>query len=114
MKSDNDLISVSLRQLRKYFLYLYFNSFERELQEEGGQRGRIGSWGASSQMVWFMPYDLHRAIELFGEDEACHLVRKGHRTDGNLEIRPLLDILPIAIGTADHEVEMARPADHAP
>ena len=65
-------------------------------------------------MVWFMPYDLHRAIELLGEDQACHLVRKGHSADGNLEIRPLLDILPIAIGTADHKVEMARPGDHAP
>ena len=65
-------------------------------------------------MVRFMPYDLHRAIELFGEDQACHLVRKSHGTDRDLEIRPMPDFLSVPIGTADHEIEMARPGDHTP
>ena len=65
-------------------------------------------------MVRFVPYDLHRAIELLGEDQSCHLVRKSHGTDRDLEIRPMPDVLPIPLGTADHEVEMARPGDHTP
>lgn len=65
-------------------------------------------------MVGFPPINLHRAVNLLGEDEAHELVRQRHAP----ERQPLLRAAEHAIGepvaAADHKRDMARPVRAEP
>ena len=52
-------------------------------------------------MIGFVVEDSHRAIELFGKDEANHLVGEGHFAQRNLLRRRLIDRVAETVGPAD-------------
>lgn len=56
-------------------------------------------------MIGFSSQYGHGAVELFREDEAHHLMRKGHAGEGDFVVRPLVDLLGEPVGTSDDENE---------
>ncbi len=58
--------------------------------------------------------DRLRSVELLHSEEAYHLVREGHLTQGDSVIGSGVDFVREAVGTADDEDHPTLPRDHHP
>ena len=57
-------------------------------------------------MIRFMIQDLETAIDLFQQDQSCHLMQEGQIRQFEPFIRPFKDLVPETQGTSDHETDL--------